>query len=122
MRGDNLRAADQTPAFAARFLCTVQALRAGHELAAGGPMPRPVRVLLAIEPGRIVPTRRLIEESLAVPAEVAGGADLLTELIRLFDAGLTIAAALAALKAGTCIGPVDMAPAGVAYVHPLEPR
>jgi predicted ATPase/DNA-binding SARP family transcriptional activator len=45
-----------------RFLGPVQAVRAGREVALGGPRQRAVLALLALDAGRVVPAGRLVEE------------------------------------------------------------
>src|SRR6185312_12179578 len=48
--------------FELRFLGPVQAVRAGREVALGGPRQRAVLALLAVDAGRVVPAGRLVEE------------------------------------------------------------
>jgi predicted ATPase/DNA-binding SARP family transcriptional activator len=45
-----------------RFLGPVQAVRAGRDVALGGPRQRAVLALLALDAGRVVPAGRLVEE------------------------------------------------------------
>ena len=49
--------------FEVRLLGPVQVVRAGGEVALGGPRPRAVLALLVLEAGRVVPAGRLIEEA-----------------------------------------------------------
>jgi DNA-binding SARP family transcriptional activator len=48
--------------FEVRLLGPVRAVRLGREIALGGPKKRAVLALLLLEPGRVVPTGRLMEE------------------------------------------------------------
>ena len=48
--------------FELRFLGPVQAVRAGRDVALGGPRQRAVLALLALDAGRVVPAGRLVEE------------------------------------------------------------
>jgi len=59
---DVLRPADQVPAFEVRLLGPVQAVRAGKQLALGGPMQRAILAMLLVEAGRVVPAGRMIEQ------------------------------------------------------------
>jgi DNA-binding response OmpR family regulator len=48
--------------FEVRLLGPVRAVRLGREIALGGPKKRAVLALLLLEPGRVVPAGRLMEE------------------------------------------------------------
>ena len=48
--------------FELRLLGPVQAVRAGRDVALGGPRQRAVLALLALDAGRVVPAGRLVEE------------------------------------------------------------
>jgi DNA-binding SARP family transcriptional activator len=48
--------------FELRFLGPVQAVRAGRDVPLGGPRQRALLALLALDPGRVVPAGRLVEE------------------------------------------------------------
>jgi predicted ATPase/DNA-binding SARP family transcriptional activator len=50
------------PVFEVRLLGPVEMVRAGREIALGGPKQRAVLALLLLEPGQVVPAGRLIEE------------------------------------------------------------
>jgi predicted ATPase/DNA-binding SARP family transcriptional activator len=62
MSMDERRASGGTLAFELRLLGPVQAVRSGREIGLGGPRPRAVLALLALEAGRVVSTGRLTEE------------------------------------------------------------
>jgi predicted ATPase/DNA-binding SARP family transcriptional activator len=49
--------------FQVRLLGPVQVVRSGREVGLGGPRPRAVLALLALEAGRVVPAGRLVEEA-----------------------------------------------------------
>ena len=53
------------PVFELRVLGPVQAVRAGRDVALGGPKQRAVLALLVLEAGRVVPAGRLAEEAWA---------------------------------------------------------
>jgi DNA-binding SARP family transcriptional activator len=53
---------DQVPAFEVRLLGPVQAVRAGKQLALGGPMQRAILAMLLVEVGRVVPAGKMIEQ------------------------------------------------------------
>jgi DNA-binding SARP family transcriptional activator len=62
MSPDGLRPADGTSVFELRLLGPVQLIRAGHEVALGGPKQRAVLALLLVEAGRTVSAGRLAED------------------------------------------------------------
>src|SRR6516162_4145320 len=62
MSPDGLGPADGTSAFELRLLGPVQLIRAGHEIALGGPKQRAVLALLLVEAGRTVSAGRLAED------------------------------------------------------------
>ena len=62
MSPDGLGPADVTSAFELRLLGPVQLIRAGHEVALGGPKQRAVLALLLVEAGRTVSAGRLAED------------------------------------------------------------
>ena len=53
---------DGTSACEVRLLGPVQVVRSGRDIPLGGPRPRAVLALLALEAGRVVPAGRLVEE------------------------------------------------------------
>src|SRR5258707_13549485 len=62
MSPDGLRPAEGTSVFELRLLGPVQLIRAGHEVALGGPKQRAVLALLLVEAGRTVSAGRLAED------------------------------------------------------------
>jgi predicted ATPase/DNA-binding SARP family transcriptional activator len=62
MPPDGLRPAERTSVFELRLLGPVQLIRAGHEVALGGPKQRAVLALLLVEAGRTVSAGRLAED------------------------------------------------------------
>ena len=62
MSSDDRNASGGTLAFEVRLPGPVQIVRAGREIALGGPRQRAVLALLVLEPGRVVPAGRLVEE------------------------------------------------------------
>src|SRR5258708_35791766 len=61
MSPDGLRPAEGTSVFELRLLGPVQLIRAGHEVALGGPKQRAVLALLLAEAGRTASAGRLAE-------------------------------------------------------------
>jgi SARP family transcriptional regulator, regulator of embCAB operon len=68
--------ADGDSAFELRILGPVRAVRAGREVALGGPKQRAVLALLVLEAGRVVPTGRLVGGGVAEQPAAGGGEDV----------------------------------------------